>query len=265
MVPARGLERAVAPGRGVRIWNEWADEDGELGPVYGVQWRSWPHPGRGHIDQIAKVVEQIRTNPDSRPGLRHRVEPAEVDEMALPPCHALFQLFYVSPVRDGAPGGSHANSTSARRTCSSACRSTSRLMRAAHGDGRAASRVDARRVRVDRRGRAHLREPRGAGTRAALPRPVPGTRGCGCGAPPRSSTTTTRTSRSSTTVTTPPSRRRSPSEPGCAATHEPGHPSHRARDRVIWAQTPERHRPRRRMPWRRRTSANFRAHTHGHP
>ena len=89
--------------RGVRIWNEWADEDGELGPVYGVQWRSWPTPDGGHIDQIAKVVEQIRTNPDSRRHIVTAWNPAEVDEMALPPCHALFQ-FYVSPGQDGAPG-----------------------------------------------------------------------------------------------------------------------------------------------------------------
>ena len=88
---------------GVRIWNEWADEDGELGPVYGVQWRSWPTPDGGHIDQIAKVVEQIRTNPDSRRHIVTAWNPAEVDEMALPPCHALFQ-FYVSPGQDGAPG-----------------------------------------------------------------------------------------------------------------------------------------------------------------
>lgn len=81
--------------RGVKIWDEWADENGDLGPVYGVQWRSWPTPDGGNIDQIANVVQQIRTNPDSR---RHMVtawNPAEVDSMALPPCHALFQ-FYVA-------------------------------------------------------------------------------------------------------------------------------------------------------------------------
>ncbi len=88
--------------RGVSIWDEWADEQGELGPVYGVQWRSWPTPGGGSIDQIAKVVEQIRTNPDSRRHVVTAWNPAEVDEMALPPCHALFQ-FYVEPVEDG-PG-----------------------------------------------------------------------------------------------------------------------------------------------------------------
>ena len=86
--------------RGVRIWNEWADEDGELGPVYGVQWRSWPTPDGGHIDQIAKVVEQIRTNPDSRRHIVTAWNPAEVDEMALPPCHTMFQ-FYVTPASEG--------------------------------------------------------------------------------------------------------------------------------------------------------------------
>ncbi|GGM18461.1 thymidylate synthase [Promicromonospora citrea] len=78
--------------RGVTIWDEWADESGELGPVYGVQWRSWPTPDGGQVDQIAKVVEQIRTNPDSRRHIVTAWNPAEVDDMALPPCHALFQF-----------------------------------------------------------------------------------------------------------------------------------------------------------------------------
>ena len=82
----------------VRIWDDWADESGELGPVYGVQWRSWPTPDGGHVDQIAKVVEQIRTNPDSRRHIVTAWNPAEVDDMALPPCHALFQ-FYVADGR----------------------------------------------------------------------------------------------------------------------------------------------------------------------
>ncbi|MFC7401136.1 thymidylate synthase [Citricoccus sp. GCM10030269] len=81
--------------RGVSIWDEWADEDGELGPVYGVQWRSWPTPDGGQIDQIAKVVESITTQPDSRRHIVTAWNPAEVDNMALPPCHALFQ-FYVA-------------------------------------------------------------------------------------------------------------------------------------------------------------------------
>ncbi|MCM3003404.1 thymidylate synthase [Priestia koreensis] len=80
---------------GVRIWNEWADEQGELGPVYGHQWRSWPTPDGGHIDQITKVVEQIKHNPDSRRMIVSAWNVADVDNMALPPCHCLFQ-FYVA-------------------------------------------------------------------------------------------------------------------------------------------------------------------------
>ena len=83
---------------GVRIWNEWADENGELGPVYGHQWRSWPDYNGGTIDQISNVVNQIRTNPDSRRLLVSAWNVAEVDRMALPPCHTLFQ-FYVADGR----------------------------------------------------------------------------------------------------------------------------------------------------------------------
>lgn len=84
--------------RGVRIWDEWADENGDLGPVYGSQWRSWPAPDGRHIDQIANLVEQIRTRPDSRRHIVSAWNPAEVDDMALPPCHCLFQ-FYVADGR----------------------------------------------------------------------------------------------------------------------------------------------------------------------
>lgn len=83
---------------GVRIWNEWADENGELGPVYGHQWRSWPDYKGGTIDQIANVLEQIKHNPNSRRMLVTAWNPAEVEEMALPPCHCLFQ-FYVADGR----------------------------------------------------------------------------------------------------------------------------------------------------------------------
>lgn len=83
---------------GVRIWNEWADEHGELGPVYGHQWRSWPDYKGGTIDQIANVLEQIKHNPNSRRMLVTAWNPAEVEEMALPPCHCLFQ-FYVADGR----------------------------------------------------------------------------------------------------------------------------------------------------------------------
>ena len=80
---------------GVSIWDEWADEDGELGPVYGVQWRSWPAPDGGKIDQIAEVLRQLRESPDSRRIIVSAWNVAEVDNMALPPCHCLFQ-FYVA-------------------------------------------------------------------------------------------------------------------------------------------------------------------------
>ena len=82
----------------VRIWDEWADENGDLGPVYGYQWRSWPGPGGTHVDQIARLIQGLKTNPDSR---RHMVSAwnvALVDQMALPPCHVMFQ-FYVAEGR----------------------------------------------------------------------------------------------------------------------------------------------------------------------
>src|SRR6187200_2947638 len=82
--------------QGVTIWDEWANADGELGPVYGVQWRSWPTPDGGHIDQIAHVVEQLKTNPDSRRIIVSAWNVAALPEMALLPCHAFFQ-FYVAP------------------------------------------------------------------------------------------------------------------------------------------------------------------------
>jgi thymidylate synthase len=80
---------------GVRIWNEWADADGNLGPVYGSQWRSWPRADGGSIDQLQQVVESIRKNPDSRRHIVSAWNPGEIDKMALPPCHILFQ-FYVA-------------------------------------------------------------------------------------------------------------------------------------------------------------------------
>lgn len=83
---------------GVRIWNEWADENGELGPVYGHQWRSWPDYNGGTIDQISNVLDMIKNHPDSRRMVVSAWNPAEVDQMALPPCHCLFQ-FYVADGR----------------------------------------------------------------------------------------------------------------------------------------------------------------------
>ncbi len=104
--------------RGISIWDEWADEHGDLGPVYGHQWRSWPTPDGGHIDQIAGVIEAIRTNPDSRRHIVSAWNVADVDQMALPPCHTMFQ-FYVRPMTpevatthtetrgEAAPGGGY--------------------------------------------------------------------------------------------------------------------------------------------------------------
>ena len=83
---------------GVSIWDEWADADGELGPVYGVQWRSWPTPDGEHIDQVTKVIETLKTNPDSRRMIVSAWNVAELDAMALQPCHAFFQ-FYVADGR----------------------------------------------------------------------------------------------------------------------------------------------------------------------
>jgi thymidylate synthase len=83
---------------GVSIWNEWANEQGELGPVYGSQWRSWPTPGGGRIDQISDVIERIRTDPDSRRLIVSAWNVADLSQMALPPCHLLYQ-FYVADGR----------------------------------------------------------------------------------------------------------------------------------------------------------------------
>ena len=84
--------------RNVSIWDEWAREDGDLGPVYGVQWRSWPTPDGGHIDQIAEVIKTLKTNPDSRRIIVSAWNVAELNKMALMPCHAFFQ-FYVAPAQ----------------------------------------------------------------------------------------------------------------------------------------------------------------------
>jgi thymidylate synthase len=90
--------------RGVSIWDEWAREDGDLGPVYGVQWRSWPTPEGGHIDQIAEVIKTLKTNPDSRRIIVSAWNVADLSKMALMPCHAFFQ-FYVAPSEvPGQPG-----------------------------------------------------------------------------------------------------------------------------------------------------------------
>jgi thymidylate synthase len=88
--------------QGVTIWDEWADDNGELGPIYGYQWRSWPTPDDGHIDQIARVISSIKTSPDSRRHLISAWNVSDLDQMALPPCHTMFQ-FYVAPAPEGHP------------------------------------------------------------------------------------------------------------------------------------------------------------------
>ncbi len=89
--------------RGVSIWNEWAKENGDLGPVYGVQWRSWPTPDGGHIDQISDLMNTLKSNPNSRRMIVSAWNVSELDKMALMPCHAFFQ-FYVAPATTGVNG-----------------------------------------------------------------------------------------------------------------------------------------------------------------
>lgn len=80
----------------VSIWDEWADDNGDLGPIYGHQWRSWDCPGGGHVDQISQLIEQIKTNPDSRRLIVNAWNVGEIDKMALPPCHCFFQFYVVN-------------------------------------------------------------------------------------------------------------------------------------------------------------------------
>lgn len=90
--------------RGVTIWDEWASAEGELGPVYGVQWRSWPRPEGGHVDQIAEVLRQLREDPDSRRIIVSAWNVAELPKMALAPCHAFFQFYVAPPAQPGGRG-----------------------------------------------------------------------------------------------------------------------------------------------------------------
>ncbi|MFN4264320.1 MAG: thymidylate synthase [Aquabacterium sp.] len=87
--------------RGVTIWDEWAREDGSLGPVYGVQWRNWPKPDGSHVDQISEVVKQLKTSPDSRRIIVSAWNVGLIEQMALPPCHAFFQFYVAPPQKDG--------------------------------------------------------------------------------------------------------------------------------------------------------------------
>src|SRR3954469_5747409 len=90
--------------RGVTIWDEWADENGDLGPVYGHQWRSWPTPDGGHVDQLANVIADLRANPDSRRHIVSAWNVADIPQMALAPCHAFFQFYVAPPSVEGGRG-----------------------------------------------------------------------------------------------------------------------------------------------------------------
>ena len=170
MVPAAARPTSAGCSEhGVTIWDEWADAEGELGPVYGVQWRSWPTPSGEQIDQISEVIEQIRTNPDSRRLIVSAWNPADIPDMALAPCHALFQ-FYVA---DG------------RLSCQLYQRSADLFLGVPFNIASyallthmvaAADRPRGRRLRLDRRRLPHLRQPRRAGhasSSRATPYPLP--------------------------------------------------------------------------------------------
>ena len=90
--------------RGITIWDEWADDQGDLGPVYGAQWRSWPTPDGGHVDQVRKVVDDLRRDPDSRRHIVSAWNVADIPRMALAPCHALFQFYVAPPAADSQSG-----------------------------------------------------------------------------------------------------------------------------------------------------------------
>jgi len=130
---------AYLKAHGVSIWDEWADANGELGPVYGYQWRSWPAPDGRHIDQISQVLRQLRDTPDSQRMIVSAWNPALVDQMALPPCHALFQ-FYVADGKLLLPA------VSAQRRYFSGRAVQYRQLRAAHADGGASVQSEARRI-----------------------------------------------------------------------------------------------------------------------
>ena len=145
---------------GVSIWDEWADENGDLGPVYGSQWRSWPKGNGETIDQIANVIQQIRTKPESRRLIVSAWNPAEIDEMALPPCHCLFQFFVVG--REAVlPALPALRRHFPRRAVQH------RLLCAADDDGGAGDRAEAGRVHPHARRRASLFQPFRAGAAAA--------------------------------------------------------------------------------------------------
>ena len=148
---------------GVRIWDEWADERGDLGPVYGQQWRSWPAQDGETIDQIANVIAMIKRNPDSRRLIVTAWNPADVDKMALPPCHCLFQ-FYVADGQAVVPALPALGRRVPRRAVQH------RVLRAAHADGGAGDRLQAGRFRPHLRRCASLSQSPRAGAAAVVAR-----------------------------------------------------------------------------------------------
>ena len=156
--------------RGVTIWDEWASETGDLGPVYGVQWRSWPTPSGEHIDQISAALELLRTDPDSRRNIVSAWNVGEIPQMALPPCHAFFQ-FYVADGRLCCQLYQRSADLFLGVPFNIASYALLTHMMAAQAGSRG------RGVRLDRRRLPHLRQPRRAGHRAAVPRAasIPGT------------------------------------------------------------------------------------------
>ena len=148
---------------GVRIWDEWADERGDLGPVYGQQWRSWPAKDGKTIDQISHVIDMIKRNPDSRRLIVTAWNPADVDKMALPPCHCLFQ-FYVANGQLVVPALPALGRRVSRRAVQH------RVLRVADADGGAGDRLQAGRIHSHFRRRASLFESSGAGAAAVVAR-----------------------------------------------------------------------------------------------
>ena len=169
---------------GVTIWDEWADEDGDLGPVYGVQWRSWPTPDGGHIDQIANVVRLLHEDPDSRRIIVSAWNVADLPRMALQPCHALFQFHVGSSPRAARPAQLPGLPAQRGRLPRGAVQH--RELLAPHAHARAAVRPRARRPDLDGRRLPHLRQPPRAGRDAARARPVPVPLALACGAVPTS-------------------------------------------------------------------------------
>ena len=194
--------------RGVTIWDEWADADGDLGPIYGYQWRSWPTPDGRHVDQIAQVVDQLTANPDSRRHIVSAWNVADIPDMALAPCHTLFQ-FYVAR----RPAQLPALPAQRRRVPRGAVQH--RVLRPAHPHGRPGHRPRGRRLRAHDGRRAPLPQPPRPGPAPAHPRPAAAADAAARpGGLPSSTPSTSTTSRSRATTRTPASRHPSPSSGG---------------------------------------------------